>query len=109
MAALKSKSLKNALVTQARNNTTVTVGKKDSQEVLKKGVPNDHSRRHLDGETPVVGVSIGTTLNMDNYESLRADVWLTDSKRDNESLNEAYERVSHTVSVVLQEIISQYR
>ena len=74
----------------------------------KKGVPNDHSRKHLDGDNPVVGVSVGVTKNMDNYESLRVDVWLTDKKEDNESIEEAYSRVAKVVSDVLQEIVSEY-
>ena len=67
-----------------------------------------NSRKHLDGETPVVGVSIGITKNMDNYESLRADVWLTDKKQDNETLEEAYSRVAKITSEVLQEIVGEY-
>lgn len=108
MAALKSKSLKTSLVTKAKENTTVTRGTSKDQQTLKQGVPNEHSRKHLDGDVPVVGVSVGITKNMDNYESLRADVWLTDKKADNESMEEAYARVAQIVSGVLQEIVSEY-
>ena len=108
MAALKSKSLKTSLVTKAKENTTVTRGTSKDQQTLKQGVPNEHSRKHLDGDVPVVGVSVGITKNMDNYESLRADVWLTDKKADNESMEEAYARVAQVVSGVLQEIVSEY-
>lgn len=45
---------------------------------------------------------------MDNYESLRADVWLTDKKQDNETLEEAYSRVAKITSEVLQEIVGEY-
>lgn len=108
MAALKSKSLKSSLVSKAKENTTVTRGTSKDQQVLKQGVPNEHSRKHLDGDVPVVGVSVGITKNMDNYESLRADVWLTDKKANNESMEEAYARVAQIVSSVLQEIVSEY-
>lgn len=108
MAALKSKSLKSSLVSKAKENTTVTRGTSKDQQVLKQGVPNEHSRKHLDSDVPVVGVSVGITKNMDNYESLRADVWLTDKKANNESMEEAYARVAQIVSSVLQEIVSEY-
>lgn len=108
MAALKSKSLKSSLVSKAKENTTVTRGTSKDQQVLKQGVSNEHSRKHLDGDVPVVGISVGITKNMDNYESLRADVWLTDKKANNESMEEAYARVAQIVSSVLQEIVSEY-
>ena len=104
MATLKSSSLKTSLMAKAKENATVTRGTKKEQTVLKKGVPSDH----LDGEVPVVGMSVGITKNMDNYESLRADVWLTDKKGDNESIPEAYERVAHILSEVLQAVVDEY-
>lgn len=106
--ALKNKALKSSLVNKAKENITVTRGTSKDQQTLKQGVPNEHSRKHLDGDVPVVGVSVGITKNMDNYESLRADVWLTDKKADNESVEEAYARVAQIVSNVLQEIVSEY-
>lgn len=109
MASLKNKSLKKSLLEQAEENTTVTKGTSKEQKVLKEGKPNDHSRKHLNDETPTVGVSIGTTLNMGDYESLRVDVWLTDSVQDKETVQQAYERVVGVVDKTLQEIVSQYK
>lgn len=109
MANLKNKSLKKSLSEQAQENATVTKGTSKSQTTLKEGKPNDHSRKHLDGNTPVVGVSIGTTLNMGDYESLRVDVWLTDTVASNETTEQAYARVVKTVDETLQEIVSQYK
>lgn len=109
--ALKSKALKKtldgSLKEQAEKNAQVTQGTKDNQRVLKKGVPNDHSRKHL-SETPTVGVSIGSTLNMENYESLRVDVWLSDSVHEDETIEQAYQRVVKTVDETLQDIVAQY-
>ena len=76
---------------------------------MKEGKPNDHSRKHLDSSVPVVGVSVGTTLNMGDYESLRVDVWLTDSVQENETVKQAYERVVSIVDETLQEVVSQYK
>lgn len=107
--ALKSKSLKKSLSAQAEENTTVTKGTANNRTTLKEGKPNDHSRRHLDGENPVVGCSIGTTLNMGDYESLRVDVWLTDKVYEEETVQQAYQRVVKVVDETLQNIVSQYR
>ena len=109
MTALKNKSLKKSLSQQAEENSTVTIGTSKNQRVLKEGVPNDHSRKHLNDEFPTVGVSIGTTLNMGDYESLRVDVWLSDKVSDTETLEQAYERVVQDVDSTLQEIVSQYQ
>lgn len=109
MTALKNKSLKKSLSQQAEENSTVTIGTSKNQRVLKEGVPNDHSRKHLNDEFPIVGVSIGTTLNMGDYESLRVDVWLSDKVSDSETLEQAYARVVQAVDSTLQEIVSQYQ
>ena len=109
MTALKNKSLKKSLSQQAEENSTVTRGTSKNQKVLKEGVPNDHSRKHLNNDFPTVGVSIGTTLNMGDYESLRVDVWLSDKVSDTETVEQAYARVVQTVDNTLQEIVSQYQ
>ena len=107
--ALKNKSLKQSLLKNAEENARVTKGTSKNQEVLKEGVPNDHSRKHLDGQTPVVGASIGSTLNMENYESLRVDVWLTDRVNEDETVQQAYERIVKVLDDTLQNIVSQYK
>lgn len=109
MATMKNKSLKKSLSEQAQENVTVTKGTSKNQTTLREGKPSEHSRKHLDGDVPVVGVSIGTTLNMGDYESLRVDVWLTDKVAENETTSQAYARVVKTVDETLQEIVSQYK
>lgn len=106
--AVKSKSLKKSLTEQAVDNAQVTRGTSKNQSVLKKGLPNDHSAKHFTSEAPVVGVSIGSTINMENYESLRADVWLTDSVKENETIEQAYQRVIKIADETLQGIVNQY-
>lgn len=107
--AIKNQSLKKSLSKQAEENATITKGTSKNQSVLKEGRPNDHSRKHLDGDNPVVGVSIGTTLNMGDYESLRVDVWLTDKVEATESTEQAYARLVQTVDKTLQDIVNQYK
>lgn len=108
-ATLKAKGLKTALVEKARDNANVTVGTREKQAPVKVGIPNEHSRKHLDESAPTVGVALGVTLNMDNYQSARIDVWLNDSVMPNESVEQAYVRVHGIVSGVLQEIADEYR
>ena len=108
MATLKNKSLKKSLNEQAEENTQVTQGTSKNQRVVKEGKPSDHSRKHLDGKTPVVGVSIGSTINMENYESLRVDCWLTDTVQPNETFEQAYARIVQVVDSTLQNIANQY-
>lgn len=109
MASLKNKSLKKSLSEQAEENASVTKGTSKNQKTVKEGKPNDHSPKHLSKEAPVVGVSIGTTLNMGDYESLRVDVWLTDTVSEKETVEQAYARVVKTVDTTLQKIVEQYK
>ena len=110
MANLKNKSLKKSLSEQAEQNASVTKGTSKNQTVLKEGVPNDHSRkRHNNSSSPIVGVSIGSTPNMGDYESLRADVWLSDEVREGETVAQAYQRVTSIVDETLQNIVNQYK
>lgn len=108
MASIKNKSLKKSLGEQAVENTTVTKGKKSEQTTLKSGVPRDQTVKTLSA-APMVGVSLGMTLNMDNYESLRADTWLTDFVHEGETTEQAYQRVTKTVQDTLFDIINQYK
>lgn len=108
MAALKSKSLKSSLEVKARKNARVTKVTNKNSQVLKECEAVEHEGNPHNPDTPVVGVSVGITKNMGNYESLKVDVWLTDKKQDDESINEAYERVSSVVSDVLQDIVNEY-
>ena len=102
------KLTKKPLKTQAEENAQVTKVTSKNQEVLKKGVPNDHSRRLDNSGNTVVGVSIGSTLNMGDYQSLRTDVWLSDTVNDGETVEQAYERVTKIVNDTLQEIVSTF-
>lgn len=100
--ALKKKSLKEI----ASENTQVTKGTSNNQEVLKEGTPNDHSIKHL--STKIVGASVGITKNMDNYESLRVDCWLTDTVKENETVEQAYERILGIIDKTMQDTVNSY-
>ena len=103
MALKKKKSLKDIAV----DNTQITKGTSKEQEVLKTGTPNTHSVKHLCDGT-VVGASVGITKNMDNYESLRVDCWLTDKVKDNETVEQAYERVLGIIDKTVSSTVNSY-
>jgi len=50
-----------------------------------------------------VTVSLGYTLNLGNFQSLRIDLGIEDSRRDGENISEAFERVYEFVEDKLAE------
>jgi len=52
-----------------------------------------------------VSVTLGYTLNLGNFQSLRLDLGVVDSKRDGESTDQAFERVYKFVEDKLTEKI----
>jgi hypothetical protein len=89
----------------ARENASVTAGSKDAQEVLKKGAPIGHSQKH---EAPVIGMNIGSTVNMGQYESLRADVWAT-VPQEGGDLRPQFAALRGVLEEVLEETVNEYR
>ena len=54
-----------------------------------------------------VSVTLGYTLNLGNFQSLRLDLGVVDSKKDNETTNEAMERVYKFVEDKLTDKINE--
>jgi len=95
---------------EASENTTTSKKRgKDAQVPLKQGKPLDHTPKHQARETTdgtckrVVGMSKGCTVNMENYESFRVDVWLTDFVLPDETQEEALDRISEIIDKQIQE------
>ena len=106
--ALKSKALKKSLTQTAEENTNVTIGTSKEQTTLKEGTPRDmHTIQKPMCKT--VGISIGSTLNMGDYQSLRADVWLTDEVAEGETLEQAYARVFKIAHDTLEQVVDTYQ
>jgi hypothetical protein len=59
----------------------------------------------MENESTKVSVTLGYTLNLGNFQSLRIDLGVADSKRDNENTNDAFERVYKFVEDKLTEKI----
>jgi hypothetical protein len=58
-------------------------------------------------EETKVNVALGYTLNLGNFQSLRIDVGVQDSKRAGETTSEAFERVYSFVEAKLVEKVKE--
>ena len=67
-------------------------------EVVNSSVVNDSTK---------VNVTLGYTLNLGNFQSLRLDLGVVDSRRDGETINDAFERVYSFVEQKLTEKINE--
>jgi hypothetical protein len=61
----------------------------------------------MENESTKVKVGLGYTLNLGNFQSLRIDLEVSDSKRDNENTGEAFERVYEFVENKLAEKVKE--
>lgn len=103
---------KAGLSAKAKANTSVVKRSSQEMETLKSGVYADSKQKI--GGSPVpsgrtVGVAVGTTLNMDNYESLRVDVWISDEVQDGETIEAAYDRLRGVISNQLVETVAEFK
>ena len=92
---------------KAEENTSVSLKKgRDEPVTLKEGTPLDHALKQNNEvkrmEQRVVGINLGGTFNMGDYESLRIDCWLSDTVKSTESLEDAYERIGLVVKEQLE-------
>lgn len=80
------------------------------EKVIEKGthVSNlDKTTPHTDSQVGIVtpktiGISKGVTLNMGDFQSLRVDVWLSDSVEDDERIEDAFKRVNDVLDEQLK-------
>lgn len=61
----------------------------------------------MENENTKVTVTLGYTLNLGNFESLRVDLGITDSRRDGENIEQAFERVYEFVEAKLGEKVKE--
>jgi hypothetical protein len=74
---------------------------------LEMGGVMENSNYVVTNEPTKVNVTLGYTLNLGNFQSLRLDLGVVDSKRDGETTNEAFERVYKFVEDKLTEKINE--
>jgi hypothetical protein len=61
----------------------------------------------MENDSTKVTVGLGYTLNLGNFQSLRIDISIADSKREGETANEAFERVYKFVEEKLAEKVRE--
>ncbi len=61
----------------------------------------------MDNNETKVNVTLGYTINLGNFQSLRIDLGVVDSRRDGENINEAFERVYSFVEAKLSEKVAE--
>jgi hypothetical protein len=61
----------------------------------------------MNNEETKVNVTLGYTLNLGNFQSLRLDLGVIDSRREGETINDAFERVYKFVEDKLTEKLTE--
>jgi hypothetical protein len=61
----------------------------------------------MENEDTKVSVTLGYTLNLGNFQSLRIDLGVVDSRHNGENINQAFERVYKFVEDKLTEKIQE--
>jgi len=61
----------------------------------------------MENDNTKVSVTLGYTLNLGNFQSLRIDLGVVDSKRDGENSDQAFDRVYKFVEDKLTEKIKE--
>jgi hypothetical protein len=61
----------------------------------------------MENEDTKISVTLGYTLNLGNFQSLRLDLGVVDSRKNGESVNQAFERVYQFVEDKLTEKINE--
>jgi hypothetical protein len=61
----------------------------------------------MENDTTKVNVTLGYTLNLGNFQSLRLDLGVVDSKRNGETIEQAFERVYKFVEDKLTQKINE--
>jgi hypothetical protein len=61
----------------------------------------------MENDSTKVNVTLGYTLNLGNFQSLRLDLGVIDSKRDGETTDQAFDRVYKFVEDKLTEKIKE--
>ena len=61
----------------------------------------------MENENTKVTVTLGYTLNLGNFQSLRIDLGIVESRKDGETIDQAFERVYSFVENKLTEKIKE--
>lgn len=109
LASRLKRAKANQLRKEAEENSTLSLKSDGVEKTLKEGKPLDQAVKKQPYDSSKFGMSMGNTLNMDNYESLRVDVWLSDEIQEGENVEEAFDRVQSILEETLEKICLPYR
>ena len=112
---LKKKTLNQQAEANTRAVKTKTEltpsGSKRKETVVKDGESLDHTPKHnvlVNNQSPkVIGVNIGITKNMGDFESLRVDCWLTDVLQETETQEQGLERLTNVALTHLTKTVEE--
>lgn len=62
---------------------------------------------NITNDSTKINVTLGYTLNLGNFQSLRLDLGVVDSRREGETINDAFERVYSFVEAKLTEKLTE--
>lgn len=103
---MRTVKCKKGLAKKVEENTSISKKTTNGVEPIKNGTPLDHAMKHDPKSNTIVGMSKGVTKNMDNYESLRVDVWLSDVVHEDETQKDAIQRIESFIDTALEQAIS---
>lgn len=91
-----NKELKETKNTSVEINTKVTKKTNGVEETLvsEGNHLNSSTKRDILNPNKFVGINIGITKNLDNYESLRVDVWIADNVQEDETHADTLQRIT---------------
>lgn len=91
-----NKELKDTPNPSVEVNTKVTKKSNGVEETLvdRGNHLNTSNKRDILNPNKFVGINIGITKNLDNYESLRVDVWIADNVQDDETHADTLQRIT---------------
>jgi hypothetical protein len=61
----------------------------------------------MENENTKINIALGYTLNLGNFQSLRIDLGVEDSRREGETVQQAFDRVYEFVETKLVEKINE--
>lgn len=102
------KKSKDLLKKEVKKNAHITRGNSKEQKVLKEGNPVSISEKINPYLSTVIGLNKGITKNMDNFESLRVDVWCSRPLAESVDPKDGYSEISDIIDEVLEEIVAEY-
>ena len=94
------------VVNRPRSVNVVKKSGKDIETIVVKGTVADASlKQNLTGVN-TVGMNIGTTINMGNYESMRVDAWGVEEIAEGETREDAAIRLENDLVRIISRVQS---